>query len=93
MKQHITSEQINELTESQKETLRTICKNTESVGQSCIPMLTIGQMIEILEHENIELIITYNGGVSDNWEVETDHSVLNEFELCDVLWDAIKEIK
>lgn len=120
MKQRITVEQLNELTDEQKERLREwwkpqtgdwcypvndegysdYCDHGIVIGDvvhdfphgdfspisyySCLPLLSIGQMIELTESTNI---IKYNGG----WALEEDAISFHD-ELCDALWEAVKNI-
>ena len=138
MKQHITVEQLNELSEKGKEKLRKWWKpqdtdlvwNWKNKGEpeinhacnyqeawdssagsdgygNCFPLLSIGQMIEFLDDKRLH--VPYNNdnlveffGVSKyglgHWYVgvdgsdelaSTDHIRL---ELCDALWEAVKEV-
>jgi hypothetical protein len=122
MKQRITIEQLNELTDEQKKRLREWWKpqegdfiisdkdsririigkpNNNSATQffpralngyecdiiilkTCLPLLSIGQMIELTESTNI---IKYNGG----WALDDDAVEFHD-ELCDALWEAVKQI-
>jgi hypothetical protein len=117
MKQRITVEQLNELTDEQKERLRVWWKpqigdwiiDTEEMEgpiedlnkgggdpiysyggkwitekSKCLPLLSIGQMIELTESTNI---IKYNGG----WALEEDAISFHD-ELCDALWEAVKQV-
>jgi hypothetical protein len=113
MKQRITVEQLNELTDDQKKRLREWWKpwpadvvlygekedliiynhNTRShlyeqdwliEKDHLLPLLSIGQMIELTESTNI---IKYNGG----WSLEED-AISFHTELCDALWEAVKQM-
>ncbi|MNW43601.1 hypothetical protein D3C74_208060 [compost metagenome] len=81
MKQRITAEQLNELTEEQKERL---CEANKTIP------LTIGEMIELLNDENKRVSIEYSNG---EWEVvaHSKHASINP-ELCDALWGVTKKI-
>lgn len=125
MKQHITVDQLDELTEKQKEKLRDmwepiqgelfyysdkddwyygdgiyrcaeyknnkieIIGERQIVKEYCLPVLSIGQMIEILE-KNIEIIKP----LENMWRSNIKSHPLNidADELCDALWSAIKLI-
>jgi len=96
MKQHITVEQLNELSENGKSNLVDwYNENNKLPVFQPIPetdlLLSIGQMIEFLDKNN-----------DTNWEIrlhkprydvrtylseEEDHG-----ELCDALWGAVEEV-
>lgn len=109
MKQRITIEQLNELSNEQKERLREWWKpqygdgyfypKVNSTGNvpngyrtwelgdmktRAFPLLSIGQMIEIIRKESFGLEITDGG---DHWYIEGRHDTP---ELCDALWEAVK---
>ena len=77
MKQHITKEQWMEIEPAQQ---REIIKTVNDTDE----LLNIGQMIEFLE--NTGLIITGR----EYWEVEAQSNWTAD-ELCDALWEAVKE--
>lgn len=108
MKQRITFEQLNELTDEQKEQLREWWKPKvgdfyiwhsegmksegeflatddvgpwadEEAGQYAIPVLSVGQMIDILHARNSGF---GNHHIDFDWEGE----------LCDALWDEVKQL-
>jgi len=89
MKQHITIEQLNELTLEQRMKLGRWLFPHPQVFTHEIPLLSIGQIIEFLQdheyfEENCDLIGEPLHTVCNlNWE-------FNE-ELCDALWSAVKE--
>lgn len=116
MKQHITSEQVDELTSKGKEGLRKWWHPTEGdwyiesdepeilchiecceddvneAEAECLPLLSIGQMIEFLE---------LNKGRRNGWwdflfmsYDETDSVFPKEYdkELVDQLWEAVREV-
>lgn len=119
MKQHITIEQLNELTDKGRERLREWWK-PKTLGElfydpehgyvawnpstpmkmriaevEPLPILSIGQMIEFLGQKTIE-IDAYEQRW-DSWAVgvwERDGmSIRHESsELCDALWEAVKEV-
>lgn len=150
MKQHITPEQLDELTDAQKEKLHFWWIGHQNVGDiysiydpkneetisphglgintciidvdvencpmirikndgvidlsypqhenwSCLPRLSIGQMIEFLDEHNMISRIDRD----DPWEVQTPlykngelyaWNGINKTELCDALWEAVKEV-
>lgn len=91
MKQHITSEQLQELSNSQKISLRrwVLARFPESRGELMtwinvkppLPLLSIGQMIEFLGDDYIKAICWLDG--SDNAKAS---------EVCDFLWNAVKDM-
>lgn len=117
MKQHITVDQLNELTEEQKKKLRDmwepiqgelfyysdkddwyygdgiyrcaeyknnkieIIGERQIVKEYCLPVLSIGQMIEILKKHKPTAIGR-----------ALDYMILNGEEMADYLWDGIKSI-
>lgn len=121
MKQRITVEQLQELTDEQQQKLRDwwkpetgdVCINgntiilfehgcsyfgvniswntdynynypsLETVKEHCIPLLSIGQMIELLEHCHISQYDFEN--ILNAW-------VVGQNLLCDSLWDEVKQI-
>jgi hypothetical protein len=125
MKQHIIADQINELTDKQKEQIRdmwdchigdiVIYNNDkylltgfdcgkytinplltshtdfwqkEIKHNECLPLLSIGEMIEILENEWIivldeKRIVRPKDGLCIDYATST---------LCDALWEAVKQI-
>jgi hypothetical protein len=96
MKQSITCEQIDELTDGQKLKLWEMCKNSGLIQDSliekeneiiainylsnCIPLLSIGQMFELLIEK---------GGGSGITDYYVDFGY--DGELCDHLWQEVKE--
>lgn len=136
MKQHITPDQLNELSDKGKEKLREWWKPVEGdqcidpyeqiqttvwcceddVEEGSLPLLSIGQMIEFLdESEWIESIHAPQHGELNkgdlkhkdddtyweerdmsnpyNWQVYTTTvGSWNTKELCDALWEAVKEV-
>lgn len=106
MKQNITKTQFNELTEKAKIKLRKWWWK-DSINESYfgdpdegLYQLSIGQMIEFLGNRNWPFLEIHQGkklheGLEvDNWSVETvnpDEEYQSE-ELCDALWEAVKEV-
>lgn len=108
MKQHITVEQLKELTEEQKQRLKdwwkpgagdfyvvwddhvalTTKESKEYINkENCTPLLSIGQMIELLHKKdavNHHFIQAYH----NMWRVNTHENI----ELCDALWEAVKAL-
>lgn len=107
MKQHITSDQLNELSDKAKNKLWKMaephdyefnemganvcnrCGNFQSIPDfpgKCLPLLSIGQMIEFLVDNNSPMIKNDMGTIgSFEW-------VAGSEELCDDLWEAVKEV-
>jgi len=120
MKQHITIEQLNELSEEGKEKLEAWFKETygyeivkeralmakDSCSLCGLPFYTmsIGQMIEFLEHHGLDWTLITNEAeeisdiigqfVSDMNEKTNPFGLVvnrSKIELCDALWEAVKE--
>lgn len=137
MKQHITVEQLSELTEEQKNKLRTLWKpelgdllytkgygltevfavqNTDTffeknygyghfdpttieerpIREKCLPLLSIGKMIDILENRDECLNIVKRTDLEGwGYEIQLRRVLYYNFstgELCDALWSAVKAI-
>lgn len=96
MKQHITLEQFDKLSTKQKNRLLKWALNKEYVVRLpngiddllgrpyYVPLLSIGPMIEFLDKEQIELFKSGSG-----WTIDDN---AYHAELCDALWDAVKEV-
>lgn len=95
IKQEITKEQWDELTEEQQQILRKFFPTISS--QMPIWMhLNIGQLIEFIQNHShfvrTHRKVTSNGDHVD-WQVwADDYSVFKCSELCDALFAAMKEI-
>lgn len=93
MKQHITIEQWNELSEQQKDVLITRLQETDlgKKGFGYARCLTIGQMIEFLGRRTN--IMTWS---PKKWRVSLFRHItakgFEEDELCDALWEAVKKV-
>ena len=102
MKQRIIPDQLNELSSSQKIALRgwflakfPITRGGEIPWVNTkppLPLMTIGQMIEFLSDKYENFII----GKIHSWYIDLDisdgsHDVYDIMELCDALWEAVKE--
>lgn len=84
MKQHITVEQLNELSVAAKSNLREWSKD-----KGYIPLPSIGQMIEFLGEHQMVSINQYQ----DGWEVyKKENKDPYHEELCDSLWEAVKQV-
>jgi len=115
MKQHITEEQYNELSENQKKTWEKSMRNKgytmEKVygppGQywpfipdSILNFPSIGEMIEFLDREDAMLDISREINkkpFASVWHIDLIEkknlkSLAVKPELCDALWEAVKEI-
>jgi len=108
MKQHITVEQFLELTSKQKKNYRKYFKpqskiiETDMGGNLTIrsisirgihlPLISISQMIEFLDEKHFQNWSYIIKRYIDKWEVKiNDNEFIND-ELCDALWEAIKEL-
>lgn len=129
MKQRITAEDLQQLTDAQKQKLREwwkpemgdMCINgniiilfkhgcsyfgvniawnndynynypsLEMVKKYCLPLLSIGQMIELLleRYGNSQCDICCQNTLS---YVNNGNSLMHNRELCDALWEAVKQI-
>jgi len=89
MKQRITVEQLKELTDEQKERL---IEWYMSVGDyTRTPLLSIGQMIELHEKLNTDLFWPWHSCLfteGAGGRVAKDY----DGELCDALWQSVKEV-
>ncbi len=115
MKQHITPDDLAQLTEEQKEKLRLywskenrvigdlyfhetdenkeIRVNTKTVFNpfnDYLPLLSIGQMIDIL-HNNVNVSF-FDRKPGPVWSVMKDNVWFDDKELVDSLWSAVKSI-
>ena len=93
MKQQITIEQLGELKESQSERLLNwiIDKKYSFHGPA---LVTIGQMIEFLDEHKTFLNDNWWNCILIAWPEFDSASISKSYdgELCDALWDAIKEV-
>lgn len=94
MKQYIPRIIVNsELTDVQRSTLKHSLESFKGWDGSFIryPGLSVGQMIEFL---GINIDEIDNEGT--NWKIITDRhynpTFYKKIELCDALWEAVKEI-
>ncbi len=93
MKQHITASQLDELSKKGIKNLKKylLPKNIPGFWDvNFVPTLSIGQMIEFLDEENVAIDITTGWTIIAS-ELQDLHTYKNE-ELCDALWEAVKEI-
>lgn len=122
MKQHITVEQLNELSEKSRKNLIKRFKfrkgdwicwshlkgftgpellniepavNFENIYE-CYPLLSIGQMIEFLDDNDAYAFGKYLTGTNcRSWQVKkvkVKQAISQRANLCDALWQAVKEI-
>ena len=89
MKQHITPEQLDELTEEQREELGKWLDNHPdySCEWKWAEELSIGQMIEFLDEQG-----EYPGQWVDNFVDWSMEDTKNTDRVCDALWEAVKEV-
>ena len=129
MKQHITVEQLMELTEEQQQRLRELWKRefgdvfyitdykdnkevqmqvmdrvwqliVKDYRKEFLPLLSIGQMIELLDNKTNELrkkdYPTEQDDKTDNDIAITLSDIYKTLregnDLCDVLWQAVKQV-
>lgn len=113
MKQNITPEQLNELSDKMKERLAQYCgrhqewllaqeldDSTQWTKNVFLPLLSIGQMIEFLDEHGMYDIHNVSRDVRGRvWKIQMksdqfygDSNFEGYFELCDALWQAVKEI-
>jgi hypothetical protein len=88
MKQHITQKQFLELSDKHQEFILRWCMERDYY------IFGIGQMIEFLdERGSIELDNENNGWLIGYWyKGETTPIRVSRHELCDALWETVKEI-
>lgn len=90
MKQHITEEQLDELSSKKRNVLHKVWRNN-------------GQVVNLLNHTDINIgtMIEFLGDEIkclefevDMWFLNSDYEGIksNERELCDTLWQAVKEV-
>ena len=90
MKQNITPDQLNELSDNAARKLHKWANNVESIGLGGNMLLSIGQMIEFLDENNdIWGIKQKENGA---WKLEAPLFDFNNKELCDALWSGVKEV-
>jgi len=104
MKQHITFKQWNELTLSQQSKWVSFAmKNPDNFlkpkfyHKRNTGMPNIGQMVEFLDEKTNYLQIDYGTpqvgfDPQVHWRVCFQNSQYNFEELCDALWEAVKEV-
>ena len=96
MKQHITEEQLGELSEKGMEKWFDFLWNTVlkkdtfrgTTNSEIIELTTIGQMIEFLDENEI-----WFQKDEKSWDVWVQYQgAYTKKELCDALWEAVKEV-
>lgn len=108
MRQHITVNQLNELSEKGKYKLNLFTKgkykeydkwisipynSSDKVNFIGLPVLSIGQLIEFLDKHLSRRIVIEE--IPDNWVFDLIGIPPQKFvepELCDALWKAVKEV-
>jgi hypothetical protein len=100
MKQHITPDQLNELSEKGKRrliqwyNLKKIDDLKNKTGDAPkTPLLSIGQMIEFLEETTKYQLHILRRTV--DWKIihgKQQYGKVLGGELCDALWEAVKEV-
>lgn len=88
MKQHITIEQLNELSSDADFKLRGWMDSKGYGGYDYLP--SIGKMIEFL---GTSWMVNNRNSIGE-WEVERRDGMesFENSELCDALWEAVKEV-
>ena len=93
MKQYITLKQLDELSKEQADKLYEWYQKIDSFENSEFPpYLSIGQMIEFLRTDKNNIYTIYQSDlVKSNVDGKTEKIIKYE-ELCDALWEAVKEV-
>ena len=97
MKQYITEKQLNELSDIDRDKLFYWYRNIDSCDYNRVnPLLSIGQMIEFLTENQFDVPIFKIERIPEEYCVEysknyEDFCSYIETELCDALWEAVKE--
>ena len=105
MKQHVTREQIAELTTVQFKRLPLPINEAQiaefdrlkenGITSSVVSeYMTIGQMIEILQEKFITIthLETQDPTILYKWTVNFEEYGFGNVELCDCLWEAVKKV-
>lgn len=108
IKQNITREQLEELTDYQMEKLFDYWWNDEvkprnkhtpteyieyGIGTKYkLPLMSIEDMIEYLQQLNLPLKFVLNLKPNGKWYVENYYGFSEQEELCDCLWELTKEV-
>jgi len=103
MKQCITINQLNELTDKGKERLREWwAKKGLSRGlkdgdgfYTALPILSVGQMIEFLDENRSYPVVNDESGELLSGCIEIKNATIwwdEETNLCDALWEACREV-
>jgi hypothetical protein len=101
MKQHITLDQLNELSEEEKKKLsdwnlnwnpdNEVMMTWVKCGDNlCLPLLSIGQMIEFIGNRRVYPDL--DSLLGDYLVCNEDYEHHNVEEWCDILWEAVKEL-
>ncbi len=96
MKQHITIEQLNELSKKGKRKFSSWCQKKFDLNKDEAKRLSIGEMIEFLSEQKVysndfKEQVKVNRLVCDRTNSKI-HIGWNDIELCDALWKAVKEV-
>jgi hypothetical protein len=108
MKQRITIDQLQELTEEQQQRLEEWWKPEEGdlvynkffneFKQEELPLLDIGQMIELLRDTRPKVNIYFSGSLGNEITIPFDKipslvsAIAKESDICDCLWSAVKQV-
>lgn len=104
MKQHITTKQLNEISIKARIELSKRFNPTKTIenlegGQivTYVPLLSMGQLIEFLDkNKKWKMFLSINHylngwGITDGENQGEKVLYYDEKELCDALWEAVKE--
>lgn len=94
MKQHISVEQLSELSDKSREKLEDyVFSNIIMTQKRFIPLLSIGQMIEFLDEEcGAWKMESWQEWEIVDTEMNKNITLSKSAELCDALWNSVKEI-
>jgi len=87
MKQHVTKEQWDEVSDIQKSQWKhDMITSKSGLDTGVIPAIDIGQMIEFLGEDYF-----YFGKDVVGWQLKSaEYKNIRQAELCDALWEAVK---
>ena len=98
MKLHITNEQLLELDDTTHDKLKDLAVKKGYWKHGAGAILNIGEMIEILDNDSGEDIDSYGERtinvhtIGRPWHHWLTIHWDQEYELCDALWEAVKEV-
>ena len=95
MKQHITVEQLYDLSKEDRNKFMAISGYIYLINEDdYVEKITIGRMIEMVEKNSKDLIIsaTWYTDEIEGFTVKCDKNSYTEIELCDALWESVKGV-